>query len=100
MRRCLIALVLLGCQESQAPQSADAGRAFKLEPAPSVPAPALPPVAGAAAESGAVLFGKLCASCHGASGDGAPAVKGPIAPTDLGGPGFLCFSTAGTPPVP
>jgi mono/diheme cytochrome c family protein len=99
MRLSLLILVVAAACNEPAPRSSsspDAGRAFTLEPPPSAPAPALPPVVGASAENGAALYTKLCASCH-ASG---AATAGRIAPTNLAGPGFLCFSTVGKPPAP
>jgi len=97
MRLTILLLVLAACDEP-APRAStpDAGKAFVLEPPPSTPPPALPPVAGASAEGGAALYGKLCESCH---ASGAP-TTGRIAPTNLAGPGFLCFSTVGKPAAP
>jgi mono/diheme cytochrome c family protein len=67
-----------------------------------VPAPVLAAVPGASAASGAALFARMCAPCHGAGGkgDGPEAARLPMAPTDLTGAGFLCVSTAGAPPAP
>lgn len=97
MRLTLLILLLAACDEpALRASSPDAGKAFALEPPPSAPPPALPPVAGASAESGAALYGKLCAGCH---ASGAP-TSGRIAPTNLAGPGFLCFSTVGKPAAP
>src|SRR5262249_21561188 len=97
MRLTLLALLFAACDPSvpRAP-SPDAGKAFVLEPPPSAPPPALPPVAGASAEGGAALYTQLCAGCH-ASG---AVTTGRIAPTNLAGAGFLCFSTVGRPAAP
>ena len=98
----LMAIAPCGCTESAPPGAADAGRPFVLEPPPTTPPERLPPVAGASAEGGRALFERLCAPCHGSGGrgDGPEAGKQRIAPTDLAGPAFLCFSTVGKPAAP
>ena len=102
MRLILMGFVLAACEAGPPRSSADAGRPFVLEPPRTIPAPALPAVSGATVDAGKALFGRLCASCHGAGGrgDGPEAAKTRIAPTDLTGRGFLCVSTVGKPPVP